>query len=139
MMKALLLNIIPKAQAQFGAGIQSPFDDNAYTDVDTLTGTGSTQGPFTTLELIISNVLGLITVLGSIIFIGYFLLGAIAWITSGGDTGKVTKARDQMLHGVIGLLVLVMVYAIVGLIGTVLGIDNILNPKAVLEGLVPNN
>ena len=134
-MKALLLNIIPKAQAQFGAGIQSPFDDNAYTDVSTIT--NSDGGSFSTLELIISNVLGLITVLGSIIFIGYFLLGAIAWITSGGDTGKVTKARDQMLHGVIGLLVLVMVYAIVGLIGTVLGMNNILNPKVVLEGLVP--
>lgn len=136
MMKALLFNIIPKAQAQFGAGIQSPFDDNAYTDVSTLT--NNNGGSFSTLELIISNVLGLITVLGSIMFIGYFLLGAISWITSGGDTGKVTKARDQMLHGVIGLFILVMVYAIVGLIGTVLGIDSILNPKAVLEGLVPN-
>lgn len=127
-------NLIPQVQAQFGSGIVSPFDDNTYTDVDTLT-TG--DGAFTTMELIVSNVLAMITVIGSIMFIGYFLLGAISWITSGGDSGKVNKARDQMMHGVLGLLVLVLAYAIVGLVGSVLGITNILNPAAVLEGLVP--
>lgn len=131
-----MTSIIPQAFAQFGAGIQSPFEDNAYTDVSTLT--NDSGGSFTTMELIISNVIGMITVIGAIMFIGYFLLGAIQWISSGGDTGKVTKARDQMMHGVLGLFVLVMVYAIVGLVGSVLGITDILNPSVVLEGLVPN-
>ncbi len=127
-------NLIPQAQAQFGSGIGSPFDDNTYTDVPSLV----SDGGFTTMELIVSNVLAMITVIGSIMFIGYFLLGAISWITSGGDSGKINKARDQMMHGVLGLLVLVLAYAIVGLVGSVLGITNILNPAAVLEGLVPN-
>lgn len=128
-----MINLIPQAQAQFGDGIGSPFDNNTYTNVPNLV----SDGGFTTMELIVSNVLAMITVIGSILFIGYFLLGAISWITSGGDSGKVNKARDQMMHGVLGLLVLVMTYAIVGLVGSVLGITNILNPAEVLRGLVP--
>jgi|GEM_PF-394391 len=124
------------ALAQFGDGITSPFGKkNAYTDVDKLT--ASVDAPFSTMELIISNVLGLITVLGGALFITYFLLGAVGWITAGGDSGKITKARDQIIHGVIGLLILVVTYSVVGLIGTVLGMDQILSPAQALKALIP--
>ncbi len=118
--------------AQFGEGIVAPFDpDNEYVkDLEV----GSTA--FTTLEKIVSNILALLTVLGGLVFITYFMLGAISWITSGGDTAKVGKARDQMLQGALGLIVLTMMYALVGLIGSIVGM-NILNPAEVLETIVP--
>lgn len=119
------------ASAQFGEGIVPPFE-NAYTENIT----DGTQA-FSTIELLVSNILGLMTALGSILFIVYFLLGAIGWITAGGDSGKIGKARDQMLQGVMGLIVLVGLYAIVGVISSIVGID-ILNPAQMLEGLVPN-
>lgn len=119
--------------AQFGnVGIDPPFkDDNEYIE-------GITDGTtaFTTLEKIVSNILALLTVLGGLVFITYFMLGAISWITSGGDTAKVGKARDQMLQGALGLIVLTMMYALVGLIGSIVGM-NILNPAEVLETIVP--
>ncbi|MCA9372595.1 hypothetical protein KC921_00685 [Candidatus Woesebacteria bacterium] len=122
--------------AQFGDGIVAPFDsNNAYVKDIQNPATADTNA-FTTFELIISNVLALLTVLGSLVFIIYFLLGAISWISSGGDTSKVGKARDQMLQGVLGLVVLVIMYAVVGLIGSIVGID-ILNPAKVLGTLVP--
>lgn len=128
----LLLMSPLRVFAQFGDGIVPPFDpNNAYTK-DLTVGNAS----FTTLELLISNILGLLTVLGGLVFITYFMLGAISWITSGGDTAKVGKARDQMLHGVLGLIVLTSMYAIVGLVGSIVGI-NILNPRVILETLVP--
>lgn len=124
------------ALAQFGKGITSPFGDkNAYTNVDKLT--ASPEAPFSVMELIISNVLGLITVLGAVLFITYFLLGAVGWITAGGDSGKITKARDQIVHGVIGLIILVIAYSVVGLIGTVLGMNEILSPANALKALIP--
>lgn len=119
------------ALAQFGQGIQ-PIVENEYTENVT---NGTTS--LTTLETIISNLLGLGTVIGSIIFIGYFLLGAISWIGAGGDSGKIGKARDQMIQGVIGLIVLVALYALIGLVGSIVGL-NILNPAQVLEGLIPS-
>lgn len=121
---------LSSVQAQFGTGIQ-PIVENAYT-ADAKSGEHS----LTILETIISNMLGLGTVVGSLIFIGYFLMGAIAWVGAGGDTSKIGKARDQMMQGAIGLFVLVAVYAIVGLIGSIVGL-NILNPAEVLSGLIP--
>lgn len=118
------------ALAQFGDGLQ-PIVVNDYTQ-----GVASGNQSLSTLELFISNMLGLGTVVGSIVFIIYFLLGAISWIGAGGDTSKINKARDQMIQGALGLIVLVAMYAIIGLIGTIVGLD-ILNPATELMKLIP--
>jgi len=83
--------------------------------------------PLTEMERFISQIIGLITTIGSIIFIVMFLYSALKWITAGGDSSKVEKARDGMVQGVIGLVIMVGAYGIIGLIGTAIGI-NILNP-----------
>ncbi len=118
--------------AQFGEGIVPPFNPNNEYVKDITVGNTA----LTTLEKLVSNVLALLTVMGALVFITYFMLAAIAWITSGGDTAKVGKARDQMLQGVLGLIVLTMMYAVVGLVGSIVGI-NILNPAQVLETIIP--
>lgn len=43
----------------------------------------------------------------------YLLLGALAWITSGGDKGNVEKARDKIQAAIVGILMIVVVLAIV--------------------------
>lgn len=52
----------------------------------------------------------------------YLLLGALAWITSGGDKEKVTKAREKIQAAVIGLILIFVVIALVALLEKVLGI-----------------
>lgn len=117
--------IIPTLIAQFGSfESQSPLTEGAEVD------------PGANLELIISNVLGFLTILGAIFFIIYFLIAALEWISSGGDSGKLTNARNKMLHGVLGLVILVSAYGIIGLIGSIIGIE-ILNPAAMLEAIKP--
>ncbi len=118
--------------AQFGEGIVPPFNPNNEYIKDIEDG----RTAFTTLEKIVSNILALLTVIGGLVFITYFMLGAISWITSGGDTAKVGKARDQMLQGALGLIVLTLMYALVGLIGSIVGMK-ILNPAEVLNTIVP--
>jgi len=130
-MVLILVFTTTPALAQFGDGLQ-PIVDNAYTEGVTDNDTNA----LTTLELFISNMLGLGTVVGSIVFIVYFLLGGISWIGAGGDTSKINKARDQMIQGALGLIVLVAMYAIIGLIGTIVGLD-ILNPATELMKLIP--
>ena len=120
---------IPSLLAQLGEF--TPPVDNTWNN--NLTETATT---LTTLELVISNVLGILTTVGGLLFIYTFLQGAINWISAGGDSGKIQKARDQMTQGVIGLIILVAAYAIIGLIGSVAGID-ILNPKVMLDRAIP--
>ena len=87
------------------------------------------------LEGFISAMIGLLTILAGVFFIVYFLMAAFKWLTAGGDSGKVSKARDQILQGVIGLVVVVAAYAVIGLIGTVLGLD-LLNPGKEIINLI---
>ena len=115
--------------AQFGDGITSP--SNAYTEGGT-----TQEGVFANFDLIISNILGLFTIIGGLIFVIYFLIASIQWITAGGDAGKLTEARNKMVQGALGLIILVASYGILGLIGTIVGID-IIDPVSQLEKIIP--
>ena len=124
-----MFTFLPTLIAQFGDGIQPPTE--AYS-VD-----GTTQeGVLANFDLILSNVLGLFTIFGGIFFVIYFLIAGIQWISSGGDSGKLTEARNKIIQGVIGLIILVAAYGIIGLIGTIVGID-IINPVTQLEKIIP--
>lgn len=61
--------------------------------------------------------------LGALAVLLYMFLGAIGWITAGGDAGKIEKARDRMIQAVIGLAVLFSVVAITGFVGPIFGLD----------------
>lgn len=68
--------------------------------------------------------------LGSLIVLFYFIWAAIEWITAGGDSGKLNKARDRMVQAVIGFILLVSSAIILGFIGRLFFGDafNILRP-----------
>lgn len=102
-----------------------------------VTGVGKFQenaatNPGTTLELFISTMVGVLTVVSGLAFLLYFLLGGLTWITAGGDKANTSKAQKQMTDAAIGLIVVVVSYFIAGVIGTVLGFD-ILNPAEALS------
>ena len=53
------------------------------------------------------------------------LNGIIGYMTSAGDAGKVKKAKDTILYGVIGLIIVVLSFAIVNfVISNVIGGTN---------------
>ncbi len=87
---------------------------------------------------IFSNTFGVFTLVAGLMFILYFVLGGISWITSGGERDKIQKAQQQMTNAVIGLIIMVAAYGIAFIVGKVLGID-ILNPaKYIMENLKPS-
>lgn len=61
--------------------------------------------------------------LGALAVLLYMTLGAISWITAGGDSGKIDKARTRIIQSLMGLAILTSVTAIVTFIGPVFGID----------------
>jgi len=98
-------------------------------------GSNTQAGALSNLELFISNIIGFITAIGGVFFVLYFVIGAFEWISSGGDKGKVEKARNRMMNGAIGLVILVASYAIIGLLGSFIGID-LLNPAEQIESII---
>lgn len=74
------------------------------------------------LSSIISNILGIITLIAGVSFLVYFILGAINWITSAGDTNKIQTARQQVLNAVIGITITAISYPAVYVISQLLGV-----------------
>lgn len=58
---------------------------------------------------VINVVLGLVGIIAVVVII----IGGISFITSQGDPGKVTKARNTILYGVIGVVVALLAFTIV--------------------------
>ncbi len=88
------------------------------------------------LSDIISNIVGLLTIVAGISFLIYFTVGGLSWITAGGDTGKIEEAKDKMTGGAIGMIIVVAAWAISWILGQVLGV-NFLNPVETLIKLGP--
>lgn len=84
-----------------------------------------------------SNLVGLLTTVGGLMFMLYFILGGLSWITAGGDKAKVDDAKAKMTNAAIGLIIIVAAYAISYIVGQVLGI-NILEPAEILDTLNPS-
>ena len=92
-------------------------------------------GALENMEKLISNMIGLLTVLASLMFVVYFILGAFEWISSGGDKGKLEKARNRMMYGVLGMIIIVGAYSLLGLLSGIIGID-FLNPAEQIRNIV---
>ncbi|MGD9129405.1 MAG: hypothetical protein PVJ09_02885 [Candidatus Woesebacteria bacterium] len=75
------------------------------------------------MAVLISRMMTLAMVAATILVLLYLIWGAIEWITSGGDSGKVQKARDKIIQAIIGLLVLSASGALIMLIQNFLGIE----------------
>jgi hypothetical protein len=70
----------------------------------------------------ISGLIGLAFVAGAVIFFFVLILGAIQWISAGGDKQALEGARSKITNAVIGIIILFSLYAIINLIQTFFGI-----------------
>lgn len=61
--------------------------------------------------------------LGGIALLIMLIIGALEWITAGGDKGKIQAARDRITQSIIGMLVLAGTVAISVFISGILGIN----------------
>ncbi|MEI6690692.1 MAG: hypothetical protein WCL07_03005 [bacterium] len=91
--------------------------------------------PAKTVELILTNVITVLTIVGGIMFILYFLFGALQWVSAGGEKGKIEKAKGMLTNAAIGLIIIVLSYSITWIVGKVLGVD-ILNPAATIMKVI---
>ena len=64
------------------------------------------------IQTIINAVIGIL----GLVCVVVIIIGGINYMTSSGDSGKVKKAKDTILYGVIGLVVCVLAFAIVNFV-----------------------
>ena len=75
-------------------------------------------------QSVIGIINGVIGVLG-LVAVVVIIIGGIQYMTSSGDAGKVKKAKDTILYGVIGLVICVLAFAIVNfVISNIIGGNN---------------
>lgn len=72
------------------------------------------NGVFTRITNTVLMVVGLISVI-------MLVYGGLRYITSGGDSKKVTDAKNTILYAIIGLIICVLSYAIVTFVLTTIG------------------
>jgi len=60
---------------------------------------------------------------GAVIFFIMLLIGAIQWITSGGNKAATEAARGRITNALVGLIILLSLFAIANLIGTFFGVN----------------
>jgi len=99
------------------AGAQSPEQSACQGSGGTWSGTTCSQGTRTVTGTI-KNVGNIIVFITGAISVLMIIIGGLRYVTSGGDQGGITGAKNTILYAVIGLIVSVMAYAIVNFVLT---------------------
>lgn len=73
------------------------------------TGTASEEG----LNALITKIVNIISVIVAIVAVIMIIYGGFKYITSGGDSGNVTGAKNTILYAIIGLVVVALAQFIV--------------------------
>jgi nitrate reductase NapE component len=71
----------------------------------------------------ISSIVGFMTIVGSIWFMFQLLFGGYEWISSAGDTKKLTTARQRIMNGFFGLTIIIAAWIILAVVGQFFGYD----------------
>lgn len=72
---------------------------------------------------LIPNLVGLAFVIGALIFFFIMVIGAIQWITSGGDKTAIEGARGKIANALVGFVILLSLFALLKVIENFFGID----------------
>lgn len=72
---------------------------------------------------VIAVIIQIILVIAFILSFIFLLIGGIKWITSGGDEKGVASARNTITAALIGLVVVLMAYALIRLVEVFFGIN----------------
>ena len=97
---------VPAAHAALNANDMFGGSDSGDTFADTA-GLGQTD-----LVTMFANVINVGLGFLGLIAVVIIIIGGFKWVTAGGDSDKVTKARKYIYQGLIGLVVVLAAYAI---------------------------
>jgi uncharacterized membrane protein len=77
-----------------------------------------------TLEKIISQILGILTIIAVIFFAVQIIFAGYNFISAEGDEKKMEMARKTLTNGILGLVIVVVAAGLASLIATLAGVTN---------------
>lgn len=83
--------------------------------------------PDQSIGSIVSFAVAFIVVLSFLLALIFIVIGAVQWITSGGDKQKVADARNHIISAIIGLIIVALSFVIVNIVITALGLGSLTN------------
>ena len=81
--------------------------------------------PSTPIGQIVSFVVAFIIVIAFLAALLFIVIGALQWITSGGDKQRVADARNHIIAAIIGLIIIALSFVIINIITTALGLGSL--------------
>jgi len=91
----------------------------------------SFSSPLGTLLDYVSSIIGVMTIFASIWFLFQILYAGYEWISAGGDTKKISAARDRITHAFIGLVIVVGAWSLLAVAGQFFGYNTLVNPDII--------
>lgn len=127
-MKKLILNAAAALVTVLGLGCiatASPVsasvicpDGNTANTLDECSQYSNIQGKDNNLMTMLGTIINVVLGIVGFVAVVMIIMGGISFITSQGDAAKVTRARNTILYGVIGLIVAILAFAIVNFVLT---------------------
>lgn len=124
-----------KLLAQLGTGIDiGPLDNPTLPDNFFVEGWRTLVGGLTVslvggkIEGLVSSMIGLMTIIAGIVLTVMFVYGAIVYMTAGSDKAGTEKGLKIISHSIVGIVIVVLAVALAGVVGKIVGLDNILAP-----------
>lgn len=102
--------------------VSAGVDVNAATTRDTAkngvtgVGGGGTGNSSNDLTKTIKNVINILLYIIGMVAVIFIVIAGLRFVTSNGDSGTISSARNTVLYAVIGLVVAIMAYAIVNFV-----------------------
>jgi hypothetical protein len=81
------------------------------------------DSPAAFFALFLPRLLTLALIIGAIIFFFVMIIGAIQWISSGGDKNALEEAKHKITNAVVGIIILFSLFAILKVIENFFGIS----------------
>lgn len=106
---------VPLSTVSAQADIQNSLCGGA----DSLSFTGSADcagladGASTTVDSIITTIVNVLSVIIGVIAVIMIIIGGLKYITSSGDSGNVTAAKNTILYAIVGLIIVALAQLIV--------------------------
>jgi len=103
----------------------------------TFTGPGIPVGnnPTLGLEKIISQVIGVLTIVAFVFFTIQIIFAGYAFLTSEGDEKKIETSRKRLTEGVLGIVIIIVALGIAALIARLTGLGDIFDLDAMLNSM----
>ena len=96
----------------------------------------SLTGPLGQFTTVISTIIGVMTIIGGLIFMAQIISAGLAWLASGGEKQALQNAQKKLTHAVVGLAIVILAYTIIGAVGQIFGLD-ILFSSDLIANLIP--